>query len=218
MSIMLHCKAFQHAVVLLLLQLISSNAATHSFIYNDDVLCGYPFEDFKIESITCSDSNSYSVSGNGGDNYQNNDGVCYFGQNMDIEGSVTLQEDVYRYFTVKLKVCFQDARDVWYGYNHCSTYSKALDFLKFSSNVQDESNPDQEEDNNYNYYYETNYLQAGEHKFTMNLKVPTKSFTFNEGKRLFLTFLHLHVIRNSFVCCYICLTNLSYLLCQINIL
>jgi len=188
------------ALLLLLLPRVSE--ATKSFFYNNDMFCSYPFE-LTINAITCTDSDSWAyVSNEYNDNNQNrnaDDGLCWFGQTMDIEGEVTLMESVYRYFTAKLHVCYQNQGYGFYkfrSFTKCFTYTKKIDLMAVSTSQQAQNSYDeaagqedeeqeQEQENQYQYQYrynqQTNYLSAGTHEFQTRLTIPNKSFTFKEG-------------------------------------
>jgi len=180
------------SLCLLLPGLVSFSNASRSFTYNDDIACTYPFEVFQIESIECGDSSSYfTYVYNDEDMEEADEGVCYFGQSMDIAGQVTVSgEQISRYFDVSLKVCFQHP---WYYIQTraCMTYRTNLDLLAATGQVAeygDEVNECEDygdENNNNRYGYRGNtcndMVEEGTHNFKMRLQIPKKDFKFHEG-------------------------------------
>jgi len=190
---------------LLLPGLVSFSNASRSFTYNDDIACTYPFQEFRIESIQCGDSSSYFTYVYNDEDAQEetDEGVCYFGQTMDIAGQVTVSgEDISRYYDVSLKVCFQHPM-YYLQYRSCMTYRTNLDLLAATGQVAEygdevnecedyENNEEQdyynENNNNYNnnrYGYRGNkcndMVEEGTHNFKMRLQIPKKDFKFHEG-------------------------------------
>ena len=193
---------------LLIALLPDLSGATKSFFYNDDVYCGYPMEEFSIDSITCKDSNAYTYLSDYNDD--DDDGLCWFGQNMDVVGTVTTSEPIYRYFNAKLQVCFQNQVHSQYsfrGYTKCFTYTRKIDLLSLSKAQKanndkqaaeeaayqqaqqgddDGDQQDEEETEASNQDYansqNSNYLQAGSHVFQTRFSLPKKTFAFHEGK------------------------------------
>ena len=190
-------KSLLSAWLLIILPWLSG--ATKSFFYNDDISCGYPMEDFTIDAITCKDSNTYVTQYNSDNN--DSDDLCWFGQTMDVQGSVTITEPIYRYFNAKLYVCFQNkVYGTYYfrSYNKCFTYTKKLDLMAFSTaqqasnsyaeadqqyneNDQDDGDQQDAQAQTYSKYRDYNYLQVGTYEFQTRFTIPQKSFTFHEG-------------------------------------
>lgn len=199
---------------LLLLVLPCVSEAAKSFFYNEDIECGYPFDDFTINSITCTDSGSntyvsgeydqerdeydqesyeYNLNADEYEQYRDefnrnrnaDDGFCWFGQTMDVAGEVNLLEPVYRYFKVKLKVCFQNND---YGYYHYHSYAKCFTYQKKIDLMADGQR------NRYLYTQNNDYLEEGRHEFQTSLTIPKKSFTFKEGTLLTLLGVNLSLV------------------------
>ena len=175
------------AWLLILLPWLSDG--TKSFSYNDDIYCGYPMEDFTIDSLTCKDTSTYVTEYNSDNN--DKDDLCWFGQTMDVVGSVTIAEPIYRYFNAKLYLCFQKQIEGLYSfrsYNKCFTYTKKIDLMALSqaqqasNSYQDGSNQQDDQDQTYSKYRDYNYLQTGSYQFQTHFTIPKKSFTFHEGK------------------------------------
>jgi len=174
-------KVLLSASFVLLLLPSFSDASVTSFTYNGDIECGYPFEDFTIQEIECSDS-SYTFVGDG-NGYAD---VCSFGQYMDIQGEVTASETLYRYFGVKMNICYQ--KFSFYGYRHCEEYTSSIDLMSLADSQEEQDaggSQDQNQQQSYEEYqqqqYEANYLEQGSYKFGTRLHIPSKSFTFREG-------------------------------------
>lgn len=167
--------------------------------------CTYPFEEFQIESIECSDSGSYyTYVDNEDEEKEAEEGVCYFGQAMDIVGQVTVSgEDISRYMATQLKVCFQHNL-YFFQTRTCKTYKTNLDLLAATGKVaeygeeangceddEEEGDAENQENNNKNnqYGYRGNkcndMIEEGAHYFKTRLQIPQKDFKFHEGTILF---------------------------------
>lgn len=196
---------------LLLLPSLSdaSYAKTVGFVYNDDVVCAYPFDGFTINDISC------GASAGGGNIIvegvnDNNDGygqdiVCHYGDRMEISGEVTTVEAVTKDFDVYLHLCFKTyasatGQKQWTGTTSASSGKKCYDF---HTNLDLSSAKDQYQygDNNYdenaeaqgqNYgYYEDEYdyrnqhydfLPEGTYSWKSFLRVPVQTFSYRSGK------------------------------------
>ena len=146
-------------------------------------------EDFTIDSLTCKDTSTYVTEYNSDNN--DKDDLCWFGQTMDVVGSVTIAEPIYRYFNAKLYLCFQKQIEGLYSfrsYNKCFTYTKKIDLMALSqaqqasNSYQGGSNQQDDQDQTYSKYRDYNYLQTGSYQFQTHFTIPKKSFTFHEGK------------------------------------
>ena len=174
------CRQVLLSATLLLLLPSFSDASSNSFTYNGDIECGYPFEDFSISDITCGDG-SYTYVGDGNGNAD----ACSFGQYMDIQGEVTASETLYRYFSVKMNVCFQ--KYSFYGYKHCEEYTSTIDLMSLADSQEEGGSQDQNnyQQQSYEEYqqsqYESNYLEQGSYKFGTRFHIPSKTFTFRQG-------------------------------------
>lgn len=161
---------------LLLLQQFS-NAKITGFVSNDYVECGYPFEEFEIEKISC----NYNRSWYSFDTYYKNreEGICYWGQNMKLRGKVTVSEGVYRYFdNTVIQLCFGDSS--------CKTIQTKVDLFSLvgEDEEDDEANNEDEADQvkgecysnfcRYNYH---DFLFPGTYEFSGQLRIPEMKFT-----------------------------------------
>jgi hypothetical protein len=163
-------------LALLLVLRVVATQATFSFSYNDDMDCGYPFAVFDITDLTCEPSSSTAIYVDS--NVQAADvssDVCQFGDYMDVQGTVTTDINVYRYFDVTLKACFHtEGSNSWVG---CSTYTSHIDILANMAVNEGQNNNDQQAAQ----YSTSDYAMAGDHSFSARLQVPSRSFKFYDG-------------------------------------
>jgi hypothetical protein len=173
-------------------------------MYNEDVECGYPFEEFEIESIEC-DMNGYLNVDQ--DEEEMNEqqvygtDVCFFGDQMTISGTVTVTEPVFRKMTASMKVCVMSASTnswtSWTGYKKCQVFDTTLDMGFSSAYMQiaetmgeDEYSASRQQQQYWKYKYDEEgegtyndlYLEAGEHTWSAKLQIPTGTFTFRYGE------------------------------------
>ena len=159
-------------VVALLTHIAAEVNATRGFTYNDDIVCGYPFENFVVESITCATSTFIHVLRDGTEaaNVYDNDEVCSFGDQMDIAGRVTVSQAISRNYYVYLKACFRTSDVSWYSAKKCMTFRSSTDLYN-SLDVQTEQETNTAID----------YSEPGEYTFRSRVQIPKKTFTFKPG-------------------------------------
>lgn len=154
--------------------------ATRGFTYNDDVVCGYPFEDFIIESITCAPSTFVHVLVDGAqdvDLYENEE-VCAFGNEMDIVGRVTISEPVSKWYYLHLNACFKSSQVAWYANKKCMLFKSSMDLVRSNTQVDDGGD---DEAASYQATQTLDYAQPGVYTFKSRVIVPHKTFTFKDG-------------------------------------
>jgi hypothetical protein len=157
--------------------------ATKGFTYNDDVLCGAPFENFFIESITCGQSSFIHVVGDGAQatNVYEQDEICAFGDQMDIVGRVTISQAVARIYYVNLQACFRTGETSWYSAKKCMLFRASMDLASSTTEVVNEA--ETQAPNN------IDYAEAGEYTFKSRVIIPKKTFVFKPGEFFYVTFL-----------------------------
>jgi hypothetical protein len=170
--------------LLLTLVLLCSTCAAvtiRGFTYNDDVVCGYPFENFVIESITCAPSTYVHVLVDGAQdvNLYENEEVCAFGNQMDIVGSVTISQPVSKWYYLHLNVCFQSTEVAWYANKKCMLFKSSMDLVRSTTQVDAAYNADQAAA--YQAQPILDYAEPGLYTFKSRVIVPHKTFTFKAG-------------------------------------
>ena len=156
--------------------------ATKGFTYNDDVVCGYPFENFIIESISCAPSSYVHVWPEGGEpsNIYDSHDVCAFGNEMEIVGRVTVSQAVARIYHANLNACFRTSQTSWYSAKKCMLFKTSVDLRTYAVQAQAE---DGEQSAaavvaSQTYY---DYVEPGEFSFSARVVIPKKTFVFNAG-------------------------------------
>jgi hypothetical protein len=172
----------------LLLLPVSVAETTRGFTYNDDIVCGVPFEDFTIESITCAPSTFVQVLVDGAQdvNLYENEDVCAFGNEMDIVGSVTISQPVSKWYYLHLNVCFKSSQVVWYANKKCMLFKASMDLVRSDSQADyawqdqgDDAGADQAAA--YQTQQTLDYAEPGRYTFKSRVIIPRKTFTFNAG-------------------------------------
>lgn len=160
--------------------------AVKGFTYNDDVVCGYPFENFVIESISCAPSSYVHVWPEGGEpsNLYDSHDVCAFGNEMEIVGRVTVSQALSRVYHANLQACFRTSEVSWYSAKKCMLFKTTLDLRTYVVQEQVEEGQGQGEEADAEVaasqpYY--NYVEPGEFAFSARVVIPKKTFVFNAG-------------------------------------
>ena len=185
---------------------------TTGFIYNDDAICAYPFDDFTINSVTCDSFTNKHILVEGVNDYlsqaDGSEDECHYGDRMELQGEVTTVEAVSRYFDIYVHVCFKSASSTSGKSSSSSSSSssgssgeKCFDYqtsLNLGYHKEDEEE-DAANDNNggrkLSYYDNTDYdshdyrnenyydfLPEGTYAWTANLKIPSQSFSYRTSK------------------------------------
>jgi hypothetical protein len=167
--------------LILFASLLSVTSATKGFTYNDDLVCGYPFEELVIESIACTPSTFIHVLPDGGQqaNLYDSDEVCAFGNQMDIVGRVTISQTVIRNYFVNLKVCFRTPS--WYSSKKCMLFKTSLDLRTSIEQVQQEEEQAAAAAAEGTTVASIDYVEPGDFTFSARVIIPKKTFVFNPG-------------------------------------
>ena len=155
--------------------------AVKGFTYNDDVVCGYPFENFVIESISCAPSSYIHVWPEGGEpsNLYDSHDVCAFGNEMEIVGKVTVSQTLSRIYHANLQACFRTSEASWYSAKKCMLFKTTIDLRTYAVQEPVEEGEDGAIVESQPYY---NYVEPGEFTFSARVVIPKKTFVFNAGK------------------------------------
>ena len=155
--------------------------ATKGFTYNDDVVCGYPFENFIIESISCAPSSYVHVWPEGGQasNVYDSHEVCAFGNEMEIVGRVVVSQAVTRIYHANLQACFRTSQVSWYSAKKCMLFKTTLDLRTYAVPEQTEEVDDTDAAASSQTYMD--YVEPGEFSFSARVIIPKKTFVFNAG-------------------------------------
>jgi hypothetical protein len=157
--------------------------ATKGFTYNDDVICGYPFEDFVIESISCAPSSYVHVWPEGGEasNIYDSHEVCAFGNEMEIVGRVTVSQAVARIYHANLQACFRTSQISWYSAKKCMLFKTTLDLRTYAVPENNEEGDEAAAAAVASSQTYLDYVEPGEFFFSARVIIPKKTFVFNAG-------------------------------------
>jgi hypothetical protein len=169
--------------LILLVPFVSVTFATKGFIYNDDIVCGYPFEDLVIASITCTPSTYIDVLPDGGTpaNIYDSHDVCAFGNQMDIIGQVTSSQVLTRNYNVNLKACFRTSDISWYSAKKCMLFKTTLDLrTSVEQALQEQEQADAAAAEGVT-QATIDYVEPGVYTFSARVIIPKKTFVFKPG-------------------------------------
>jgi hypothetical protein len=158
--------------------------ATKGFTYNDDVVCGYPFEDFIIETIECAPSSYVHVWPEGGQasNVYDSHEVCAFGNEMEIVGRVTVSQAVTRIYHANLQACFRTSQASWYSAKKCMLFKTTLDLRTYAVPEQTDDGVDGVDGaDSTSSQTNVDYVEPGDFAFSARVVIPKKTFVFNSG-------------------------------------
>ena len=166
--------------------------AVKGFTYNDDIVCGYPFENFVIESISCAPSSYVHVWPEGGEAYNQYDShdVCAFGNEMEINGRVTVDHVLARIYHANLQACFRTGETSWYTSKKCMLFKTTLDLRTYAVQEQVEEGDEAAAAAATATQTYIDYVEPGEFFFSARVVIPKKTFVFNAGTMLLLSTQH----------------------------
>ena len=157
--------------------------ATKGFTYNDDIVCGYPFENFIIETISCAPPTYVHAWPEGGEatNLYDSHDVCAFGNEMEIAGKVTVSQAVARIYHANLNACFRTSAISWYSAKKCMLFKTTLDLRTYSKAEEEQVENGEGEAVASSSQTYVDYVEPGEFAFSARVLIPKKTFVFNSG-------------------------------------
>lgn len=170
-----------NAYALLVLAFAPVVAATKGFTFNDDMVCGYPFEGLVIESISCAPSTFLHALPEGKEpaNIYDSHDVCAFGNQMDIVGTVPVTQAISRYYNANLNACFRTGEYSWYNTKKCMLFKTSIDLRAYVDEADEEEAADAEALAAQK--ARAAYIEPGQITFTARLIIPKRTFTFKPG-------------------------------------
>jgi hypothetical protein len=152
--------------------------ASHSFTYNDDAECTFPFADFQITKVLCTQPSGTYVQGyNDYDKYNvnNQDDVCSFGDTMNVAGTATLGSAAPKKFAIVMETCY-GGTPYWIMYSPmiCKKSRMTLDLNNYAMLLEAQNRNEEIDESEY-------YMQAGTYQWRAGFSVPKKSGYFSTG-------------------------------------
>jgi hypothetical protein len=179
------------ALVLLFTTRRSADAASHSFYFDKNEECTYPFSDFTVSKLSCVGSSYAYVKGYNDlaatSKYVDNESICTFGDTMNVQGSATLIGATAKKFTLLLNVCYGGSSNPDYNPKTCTRHRKTLDLTDYVRLAEAAANNEELDETDY-------YLQPGTYQWSAGFTIPKKNFYFSTGTSLGFCFIWLCVL------------------------